>query len=319
MFKKTFITAVIISVLMNPFAISFADPLLLSDAEMQKLKAYFPNEEDSHLVWNGDPIPISLPLNKEKRIVFPVSVTVDVKSALTSDQLQIINNDKSIYLTALKPFASTRIYVTLSDSQKVLLIDLQTEAQASNATAYVEVKQNSQESNGKETKAEQVVTTGAKHSGLNAVEHHFSDGIEATDNLPPLLEGDTYVALVRFAWQQLYAPIRLFKNPLGISRTAMKTDSLQSSIIYGDQVIAHPIASWLLNNVYVTAISLRNKYPHDSRIKVPQDLCGNFVGAVLYPRSILSSAGNKLSDSTTLFVLSKMPFNKATEVCHVSP
>ena len=173
MFKKIFMTAVIISILTNPLNISLADPLLLSAAEMQKLKAYFPNEDDSHLIWQGDPILIDLPLNKEKRIVFPTSVTVDVKSALTSEQLQIINNDKSIYLTALKSFSSTRIYVTLTDSQKVVLIDLQTEAQANNSTAYVEVKQNNQESNDKESKASQAVTTSTLPSGLNVADHAF--------------------------------------------------------------------------------------------------------------------------------------------------
>jgi hypothetical protein len=87
--------------------------LTLSNSEIQKLKKYFPEEGSDRLTWKGDPLSIDLPINKEKRIVFPNSVSVDVKSALTADQLRILNNDKSLYLTALKSFPTTRIYITL--------------------------------------------------------------------------------------------------------------------------------------------------------------------------------------------------------------
>ena len=62
---------------------SFADPLLLTPQEMQKLKKYFPddenseNEEKTHYVWNGNAIQITLPLNQEKRIIFPSKIIPD--------------------------------------------------------------------------------------------------------------------------------------------------------------------------------------------------------------------------------------------------
>jgi integrating conjugative element protein (TIGR03749 family) len=140
----------------------------------------------------------------------------------------------------------------------------------------------------------------------------------AVDPSVNMTEGDTYVALTRYAWQQLYAPTRLLSNPLSIHRVSMQTDDLQSTLIYGDKVIAHPLASWSLNNLYITAVSLRNQYPHPATLHVPQDICGDWVAAVMYPRDQLSPAGNKLSDSTTLFLLSRKTFNQATEVCHVS-
>ncbi len=109
---------------------------------MQKLKKFIPSNEDddSRLVWKGDPITISLPIDQEKRIVFPVNVTVDLKGALNTDQLRILNDDKSIYLTALKAFQNTRIYVSLKDSGEVLLIDLATSDRALSTTQYVDIK-----------------------------------------------------------------------------------------------------------------------------------------------------------------------------------
>lgn len=119
----------------------WADPLVLSDAEMQKLQQYFPSqEENQHVVWNGNPIPIQLPLNQEKRIIFPNTVLPDLKNALMTDQLRITNDDKSLYLTALKSFSTTRMYVTLQNTGDVILIDLSTRDMASNATTYVDLQ-----------------------------------------------------------------------------------------------------------------------------------------------------------------------------------
>jgi hypothetical protein len=63
---------------------------------------YFPSDDSEHLKWKGDPIALSLPLNKEKRVVFNEKVSVDLKGALNTDQLRILNNDKSLYLRLFK-------------------------------------------------------------------------------------------------------------------------------------------------------------------------------------------------------------------------
>ncbi len=226
MFKKMIPFALTLSVLIYPAHFAWAnDPLLLTDAEMQKLKQYFPNSD--------------LPPPNEKE-----------KGSSASSK----NVDSAVTTTT-----------TPSESE-----------------------------------GESTLTSNAELE-------------------PTMTEGDTYVALTRYAWQQLYAPTRFLKNPLGMTRSAMQTDSLQSSLVYGDKMIAHPLASWSLNHVYITAVSLRNQYPHATSIRVPQDLCGHWVAAVLYPRAQLSASGNKNSDSTTLFLLSREPFNLATEICHVSP
>ena len=223
MFKKQSIPKkvtiiLLISVLISQSQLSIADPLLLSDAEMQKLKMYFPNDASA----DGKP----------------------------------------------------------SDHVPSLKATPEGDAVEQNSTTRLN-----------------------EDVGMTQVRS--------------MSDGDTYVALTRYAWQQLYAPTRLLNNPLGISRAPMQTDNFQSSLVYGDKVIAHPLASWSLNHWYITAVSLRNQYPHATNIRLPYDICGNWAAAVLYPRVKLSAAGNKTSDSTTLFILSRNPFNKAMEVCHV--
>jgi integrating conjugative element protein (TIGR03749 family) len=270
------------------------DKLTLTDSEMQKLKKYFPNEDLEHLVWKGDPITISLPIGKEKRIIFPCAVSVDVKGALNTDQLRIINDNKSLYLTALKNFSTTRIYIKLQESGEVLLIDLTASQGASSSPQQIDIK------------------------SLNIANINNSDSQIVISNRSgsEISEKPTYVDMIRFSWQQMYAPKRLLVRNINYSRAPMHTQRFVSDLVYGDKVIAYPISSWVFNNTYVTAVFLRNKYPHKTYIDVSKDLCGAWHAATVYPRSILQPRGNKEKDSTILFLISNRTFGEVLGVCH---
>ncbi len=274
--------------------------LTLTDAEMQKLKKYFPTDDTSHLSWKGDPMQIALPLNKEKRIIFPDPVTVDVKNALTADQLRILNNNKSLYLTALRSFSTTRIYVTLKESGEVVLIDLTTNENASNETQQIDIKQN--HTNLTDSKIGNTST--ASESNSQVIVNRSSNN---DVSLPEL---------IRFAWQEVYAPNRLIQSSSSFSRTPMHTEMFVSDLVYGNKVIAHPESSWISDNHYVTAVQLRNKYPHSAHIDIRKDLCGDWLAATLYPSAHLKSYGNRNADSTMLFLVSNRPFGETMGVCH---
>jgi integrating conjugative element protein (TIGR03749 family) len=281
----------------------FADPLLLTPQEMQKLKKYFPSDDDNtHYTWKGDAIALTLPLNQEKRLIFPSKITPDLKGALTTDQLRIINDDKSLYLTAKKPFSDIRMYVTVQGSDKVILIDLSAketedkESKADNTAVYIDLSPTPKESN-----SQNLTTTRVNNSPESS-----SD--------TPVSDNDNYVTLIRFAWQQLYAPEVPLNNPLGIMRAPMHTAYFISTLIYGDKVTVHPIASWTDQNNYVTALELRNKYPHETSINISHDLCGDWQAATLYPRSVLMPSSN--TDNTILFLISQKSFGEIMERCN---
>ncbi len=274
--------------------------LTLTDAEMQKLKKYFPEDDTSHLAWKGDPISITLPVNKEKRIIFPNTVSVDAKGALTADQLRILDNDKSLYLTALKSFPVTRIYVTVKDSGEVVLIDLMTNENSSNNTQQIDIKQNGNnhiESN------KTIVSTVSEAPSQTQESNSSNDDMSFSD-------------LIRFAWQQVYAPERLIQNTSTFSRAPMHTEKFVSDLVYGDKVIAYPESSWVSGNHYVTAILLRNKYQHITNINIHKDLCGDWQAGLLYPTTNLKPYGEKRGDSTMLFLVSNRPFSETMGVCH---
>jgi integrating conjugative element protein (TIGR03749 family) len=272
--------------------------LTLTDGEMQKLKKYFPTDDTNHLAWKGDPISITLPVNKEKRLIFPSSVSVDLKSALTSDQLRILNNDKSIYLTALKPFSTTRIYVTIKDSGEVVLIDLTVNENAANETQQIEIKQNNTH-----TDINSPITATATDNTSQESDSSTNDDVNLSD-------------LIRFAWQKTYAPERLIQNPLLFARSPMKTEKFVSDLIYGDKVIAYPEISWMSGKYYITAVLLRNKYQHSTHIDIHKDLCGDWQASAIYPTTYLKPYGNKQGDSAMLFLVSSKPFGETMGVCH---
>jgi integrating conjugative element protein (TIGR03749 family) len=273
--------------------------LTLTDAEMQKLKKYFPTDDVSHLVWKGDPITIALPVNKEKRIVFSSQVSVDVKGALTPDQLRLLNNNKSIYLTALKSFQTARIYVTLKDSNEVVLIDLVTDEHASNAMQQIDIKKNN-----------------ILADNSNTVASHVNESTSEAVEVSTQNDDVSVVDLIRFAWQQVYAPERIIKNQSHYTRAPMHTEKFVADLIYGDKVIAYPESSWVSGDHYVTAVLLRNKYPHKSHIDLSKDICGDWQVATIYPAATLAAYGNKLGDSAMLFLVSNRPFGETIGVCH---
>lgn len=263
------------------------DNLRLTDAEMQHLKKYFPAEEDLHLIWRGDPLKVQLPLGKEKRLVFPEHVTTNVKESLIKTaQLQLQNNDKSIYLTALTAFSDTRIYVTLQESGEVIFVDLSVSDEAGNETQYIDIKQNNKMSS-------------------------IAEAVASSSEQPLELNDVSTVDLIRFAWQEIYSPEQLRKQYV---RAPMRTQRFVSDLVYGDKVIAHPISSWMAGIYHVTAIALQNKYPISTKIDLKKDICGDWQAATIYPRSVLKT--DRANDSATLFLVSQKPFGEALGVCH---
>lgn len=288
---------VILWALLSAQSVLALDKLPLSDTDIKKLHAYYVGDDgNAPLVWNGDPLPIALPVNAEKRLVFPEPVQADLNGALTTDQLRIINNDQSLYLAPLKPFATTRLYVTLKKSNKIILLDLVTSDKASNQT--------------------RLITLAPSNNPVlaSSAETHGTAMTNTADGLPNTAE--TYVDAIRFAWQQLFAPSRLLSNTQGFARTPMHTQTWVSNLVYGDKVLAHPQVSWIQGTMYITAVELRNKYPHATTLNLSRDLCGDWQAATLYPRQQLKPAGDKSGDSTTLFLISNKPFGDTLEACH---
>ncbi len=276
-----------------PPALWAATPLTLSDQQITLLKQYLPEDDSTSLVWKGDSLTIALPIGQETRLIFPEPIQADLNGSLSTDQLRIINNEDSLYLTAQKAFAKTRMYVTLKNSQRIILLDVMTNENATNATRKI---------------------TLAEKSSNTATSSNDSQKNETASEA--ITSADSYVNAIRFAWQQLYSPGRLIPQNSNFVRAPMHTENWVSNLVYGAKVLAHPTASWVNNGLYITVVELRNPYDHSTSIHLKQDICGNWQGASLYPHSVLKPVGDKSNDSAVLFLISTQPFNEAIQVCY---
>src|SRR5262245_3465640 len=298
------ISHVLLSICLTmPLCVWAENSLTLTDNQIQTLKKHFPTvDENIPIVWQGDPIAMTLPIGQEKRLMFPEPIQADLNSQLTTDQLDIINNHQSLYLTAKKDFPATRMYVTLKNSHEIILMDVSTSKDATPSPRVITIKSKINDKNN-------------PNHNPNMIQAKPIIAPIATDT-PSATSADSTVDAIRFAWQQLYAPERLLDHADGFTRTPMHADTWESRLIYGDKVLAHPLASWQGNGLYVTAVALRNKYFHPTRIDLQQDICGAWQAATIYPHRDLKPAGDVAGDSATLFLISHEPFADIVQVCH---
>lgn len=235
-----------------------------------------------HVIWNQTPINVVLPVNTERMVTFPTSIQFGYdKTVLDDDALKVQNNNGVLYLLAKKPFQTQRVQVKLNDSGKIVLLNLSASKTASHTPLDVVI-----------AKSEPSLTESA-----NKATHENNSNIPAQPS---------YVALTRFAAQQLYAPKRLLTQPNNIFRTPMRTQKTVPLFLDGS-VMAMPLASWRGGDLFVTAVLLRNllKQPLTPD---PRNLNGKWVTATFFPLNELAIRGNT-NDSTTVFLVSHRPFN----------
>jgi len=123
------------------------------------------------------------------------------------------------------------------------------------------------------------------------------------------------ISLIRFAAQQLYAPKRLSKQPGDIFRVPMHV-SKTLPLFRDSSVMTMPLASWRGNDLFVTAILLRNSL-NQPRVLDPREICGSWQTATFFPQNELAPKGNQL-DTTTLFVISNRPILESLHGCLAS-
>jgi hypothetical protein len=124
------------------------------------------------------------------------------------------------------------------------------------------------------------------------------------------------VDLMRFAFQSLYAPLRLVPTDSPYIKSPIHTELFVSNLIAGDKVVAHPVESWMAGGRYVTAVALQNKQPYSIFIDIKKEICGDWQAAILYPRSTLMFHGEPIKDSTLLFLVSQKSFSETIGMCH---
>ena len=246
-----------------------------------------------HVVWDRTPIRITLPLNEERLIRFPLAVNI-VDSEL-DDSTSVMKAQDIVYLNAHKPFKNKRLVVQLMPEGEAIILSLSSSAESSNATPIKVV----------------MADNDVPNTTVDAVPN---DSVSVPEDSPQNATTSEQsqinpVSLTRFAIQSLYAPARLLVTPEGVGRTPMRTNRT-ITLVLGASVTATPLISWKGEDVYVTAIELKNQL-NKALIVKPHMLLGDWQTVAFYPTNTLGARGNH--DVTTVFVTSSKPFGEALD------
>ena len=236
-----------------------------------------PPELIEHRVWNKAPIHIVLPVGKERRIDFPLSVQLQLPASIKdlSERIQITEGG-SVFWIASKPFNPQRVNA-ITDTGYSYQLDIEARAKGhQHPIAIVDDRIPAQQSN--------------------------------TTQSPEQRYDYDYVDLLRFASQSLYAPDRLIKPLPGLRRIPIETGPL--SLVKGADLLTEPMAQWVaptIPSLYVTAVRVTsnslNKITLDPRL-----LRGDFLAASSQ-HGFVNPVGEE-GTTTAWYLISAQPFDE---------
>ncbi len=242
-------------------------------AESAALEATGPER----IIWRKTPIELALTLGKERRVDFPGPVKVGVPATIQA-VLRVQSVAGTIYLLAHQTFEPTRVMVRAMDTGAVYLLDLSASDEGG-PSPPIEIRD---------------PEAGGPGPFANLDEQ--STGFPAYG----------YVALTRFAAQQLYAPARLLEGLPGVVRVPVRRDAVP--LLRGGQVMAEPWVAWRAGDLYVTAVRLTNQSEQAVTLD-PRALRGKWLTAAFQHNRLLHHGDE--ADTTTVYLISARPFETA--------
>ena len=237
------------------------------------------SEVTERIEWNRTPIQLDLKVGHERLVHFPGAIKVAVPASL-QPLLRTQSVNGTVYFLASAPFDATRVMVRSIDGGQMFLFDVSaTQEGGQTHPVQVYVKTNG------EGDAETTDSSLASH--------------DATAQY-------SYVALTRFAAQQLYAPARLVQDWPGIVRVPVMHGPV--SLLYGGAIDATPLMAWRAGALYVTAVKLTNRTDQPQTLD-PRNLRGTWLTATFQHNRLLA-AGSE-ADTTAVYLISARPFEAA--------
>jgi integrating conjugative element protein (TIGR03749 family) len=235
-----------------------------------------PSDSTERIVWTKSPIAVTLTVGEERLLHFPDSVSVGVPQALSSLlRSQSING--TLYLLANAPFDATRVMVRSEHEGPLYVLDIS--AQAHDPAI-------------------------PPRPAMQILVDNPATDDPSLDTTAHSAEHWGYVALTRYAAQQLYAPARLLDFTPGIVRVPVNQQPID--LVRGGRIEAVPVAAWRAGVHTVTAVKVRNT-TQEPVILDPRELRGPWLTATFQHNRLLP-AGSE-ADSTAVYLISDRPFD----------
>ncbi len=232
------------------------------------------------IVWRKAPIAIPLVVGEERLVHFPDSVSIGLPQSLTPVlRGQSING--TLYLLAKQTFNNTRVVVRSEPDGPMYVLDISAVSKDPERSVLPDV-QIMLESKKADSTA----------SSVTADSHQASQW--------------GYVALTRYAAQQLYAPSRLIPQQLGVVTMPISDEPV--NLVRGGKIESVPVASWKAGLHYVTAVKLINR-TQKAMVLDPRELRGAWLAATFQHNRLLPAGSD--ADTTAVYLVSDRPFDVA--------
>jgi len=237
--------------------------------------------ETQRIVADGGPIQLPLSVGQERRLIFSAPVQVGIDPALAS-KIKPEVNANNVLLTVTEALPVTRIRVQELGGGPTYLLDLHV-SKDPGWTAPVRIVQ---------ARTLTRTRSGATRLPVQALAPAKRPG---------------YLALTRYAAQQLYAPARLIEPQAGIAPVAV-THHKPVRLMRYRAVTAKPLAAWQADGLYVTAVKLTNRLRKPVTLD-PRDLLGRWHAATFQHARLMPKGSTE--SSTAVYLISDQPFEAA--------
>lgn len=229
-----------------------------------------PAAPPDRVVWDRTPIRVVLPVGAERLVHFPsAAVRVGVPDHLP---LRTLSVDGTVYWQAAAPFETTRVLVqTLDEDGGHILLDLEAREAAPDVPLQI----------------------------LRPAGRPVDPPATPAPAPHPMLD---YVALTRFAAQQMYAPARLRPDETQLRRVPVSREAIP--LLRGGAVAATPLIAWRHGGLYLTVVRLQNQ-ADQAQILDPRDLRGDWLAATFQHARLLPRGDE--ADTTAVYLISRRP------------
>ncbi|WP_315138691.1 TIGR03749 family integrating conjugative element protein [Achromobacter marplatensis] len=242
------------------------------------------------LRWERMPLAVPLKVGQERIVFIDRNVRVGVPVGV-GERLRVQSAGGAVYLRANEPIEPTRLQLQDADTGALILLDIAAEPAKEGEPALEPVR----------------IVEGAAPSARYGDQPVDAGEAPAPANRqaaarPGRRETPISVVLTRFAAQNLYAPLRTVEPLPGVMRVNLRRDLDLGTLMPTLPVRATALASWRLEDQWVTAVRLTNTSTGwitlDPRVLQGDLLTATFQHEALGPRGTPE-------DTTVLYLVTR--------------
>ncbi|MGL6255565.1 TIGR03749 family integrating conjugative element protein [Aeromonas caviae] len=228
------------------------------------------------LRWERMPLAVPLKVGQERIVFIDRNVRVGVPAGV-GERLRVQSAGGAVYLRASEPIEPTRLQLQDADTGALILLDIAAEPPKDGEAELEPVRI----VEGSSTPARY----GDQAGGADEAPARSQD---ETGTRAARRETPVSVVLTRFAAQNLYAPLRTVEPLPGVMRVNLRRDLDLGTLMPTLPVRAVALASWRLEDQWVTAVRLTNSsggwVTLDPRVLQGDFLTATFQHEALGPR-----------------------------------